>query len=265
MIQQSLAQQIHQLIADMPEELVVGLAMALQKGENGRWAELKAKALQTTKQPHVKQQVRDFFDFWRAYYPQVTSESVALAMLTAAEVADHYRQTQRLEVVWTGPDSQIVPTRRTDQALLQLIHEAQKSLHIVSFTVYKAQNIAQAIVDAAERGVAISIYLETPETSESKMSLDTVRALGKAVAERAHLYVWPKEKRPLTEDGKFGSLHAKLALADGRLLLVSSANLTGYAMTLNMEMGILVKGGDVPSQIETHLSSLVEQEIFIQL
>ena len=83
--------------------------------------------------------------------------------------------------------------------------------------MYKADNIAQALAQAAERGAAISIYLETPDASEGKMSLDTVKALGEAVARQAQLYIWSKEKRPLTEDGKYGSLHAKIALADGRV------------------------------------------------
>lgn len=265
MMHLSLAQRIHQLVTDMPEELIVGLAAAIQKGGNGRWAQLQTKATQVVSQPGVRQKVIDFVDYWRIYYPQVPTESVALALLTAAQAADYYRQAQKLEIVWTGPDSHIIPLRRTDQALLQLIHEAQKSLHIVSFAVYKVDNIAQAIVAAAERGVAISIYLETPDTSESKMSFDTLKALGKAVADRAHLYVWPKDKRPLTEDGKFGSLHAKIALADGRLLLISSANLTGYAMTLNMEMGVMVRGGASPKQVEEHLLNLVEQNIFEQI
>ena len=215
-----------------------------------------------TPQPDVRQRLVAFLDMWRAEYPDVSAESVALGMLTAVAAASDYRRRQQLELVWTGPDSQIIPLRRTDQALLQLIREARESLHIVSFAVYKADNIAQALVQAAERGAAISIYLETPDASEGKMSLDTVKALGEAVARQAQLYVWPKEKRPLTEDGKYGSLHAKIALADGRALLVSSANLTGYAMTLNMEMGVLVRGGAVPKQVEEHLLRLVEQGVF---
>jgi phosphatidylserine/phosphatidylglycerophosphate/cardiolipin synthase-like enzyme len=183
-------------------------------------------------------------------------------MLTAAQVAKYYRQTQQLEIVWTGPDSQVIPLRRNDQALLQLIHEAQQSLHIVSFAVYKVANIAQTIIEAANRGVSISIYLETPDESEGKMSFNTVKALGEDVVKRVKLYVWPREKRPLSEDGKFGSLHAKIALADDHTLLISSANLTDYALSLNMEMGLLVRGGKTPQQVAQHLQRLVEQSIF---
>ncbi len=260
-----LAERIYQLIADMPAELVIQLAAALREAENGRWTQIEAKMRWAINQPDNRQKVTDFVAFWQMTYPQVAIESVTLAVLTAAQVAHHYREAQQLELVWTGPDSQVIPLRRTDQALLQLIDEAETSLHIVSFAVYKAENILKALVTAAERGVSISIYLETPDASEGKMSFDTVKALGPAIRARARLYMWPREKRPLTEDGKFGSLHAKIALADEETLLISSANLTDYAMTLNMEMGILVRGGEVPKQVGNHLLNLVEQGIFVKI
>lgn len=258
----SLAQQIHQLVMDMPQELVIALVSALESGENGRWSLLQTKVAEAINQPSIRQSALDFLDYWQEEYPETGIKAVSLAMLTAVHAAHHYRHAQQLEIVWTGPDSQIIPLRRNDQALLQLIRSAEETLHIVSFAVYKADNIHQAIVDAANRGVAISIYLETPDESDGKMSFDTVRALGEDVVKRVKLYVWPREKRPLAENGNMGSLHAKLALADGRLLLISSANLTGYAMTLNMEMGAMIRGGDAPLQVEKHLLRLVEQGDF---
>ncbi len=257
-----LAEQIRCLTADLPPELVVNWAEALQDADYWDWSRTEMILFQETPQPDVQQRLADFIAVWRADYPGVSTASMGLALLTAVSTASYFRQRQQLELVWTGPDSHVIPLRRTDQTLLQLIHEAKESLHIVSFAVYKAENITQALIAAMDRGVSVSIYLETPSASEGKMSFDTVRALGNAVTERVRLYVWPKGKRPLTEDGKFGSLHAKIGLADGRALLVSSANLTGYAMTLNMEMGMLVRGGSKPQEVERHLLNLVDQGVF---
>ena len=166
------------------------------------------------------------------------------------------------EVDVAGPDSQVIPLRRTDQALLQLIDGAQETLHVVSFAVYKPQAIAQALVRAARRGVSIAVYLETPDSSEGRVAFDTIQALGADVTGCARVYVWPLEKRPRSPAGRHGSLHFKIALADGRQMLVSSANLTEYAMTLNMEMGLLVEGGELPAQVERHLARLVERGVF---
>jgi len=47
-------------------------------------------------------------------------------------------------------------------------------------------------------------------------------------------------------------LHAKLAVADGESLFISSANLTNAAMQLNMELGVLICGGELPAQVVKH-------------
>lgn len=262
MIHQQLAQEIHRLVTDIPDEFVVRIAEVLVKADAANWAWLRWQTRNVVAQPGLGERLGKFLDFWQTHAPDVSPESVAMGMLTAAQVESYHRQSQQLELVWTGPDSQIIPLRRTDQALLQLINEAQHNLHIVSFAVYKAQAITKALVKAAQRNVTISIYLETPSASEGKITFDTIGALGQQIAQHARIYVWPLQKRDVTADGRHGSLHAKIALADGRVMLISSANLTEYAMTLNMEMGILVRGGTLPLQVEMHLKQLVEQGIF---
>jgi phosphatidylserine/phosphatidylglycerophosphate/cardiolipin synthase-like enzyme len=52
----------------------------------------------------------------------------------------------------------------------------------------------------------------------------------------------PPAERPVSPAGHYGSLHAKVAVADAASLLISSANLTEYAMqhfARLIEMGIL--------------------------
>lgn len=118
------------------------------------------------------------------------------------------------------------------------------------------------LLSAAKHGVAICIFLETPDASEGKIAYDTVKALGQDVANRAEIYAWPLEKRLQTREGRHGSLHAKVAVADGRRLLISSANLTRYAMTLNMEAGVLIRGGELPGKVEEHFQRLTEEGVF---
>ena len=59
--------------------------------------------------------------------PEVSPQSVALALLAAANVEETHRCNEAIDLVWTGPDSHVIPLRRTDQALLQLINEATTS------------------------------------------------------------------------------------------------------------------------------------------
>jgi phosphatidylserine/phosphatidylglycerophosphate/cardiolipin synthase-like enzyme len=49
----------------------------------------------------------------------------------------------------------------------------------------------------------------------------------------------------------------KCLVADARRLFVSSANLTEYAFTTNMELGLLITGGKLPIQVEAHFDRLI--------
>ncbi len=50
-------------------------------------------------------------------------------------------------------------------------------------------------------------------------------------------------------------MHAKVLVVDRRTALVGSANLTGYALERNLECGLLLRGGPVPSLLVDHLLS----------
>ena len=105
---------------------------------------------------------------------------------------------------------------------------------------------------------------ESAEESDGKVSFSAIHALAD-VADRLEVYIWPKAKRATDSAGRFGSLHAKCALADDRLLLVSSANLTEHALLLNMEMGLLVDSGPLPSQVYQHFRLLIVEQNLIRI
>jgi hypothetical protein len=44
---------------------------------------------------------------------------------------------------------------------------------------------------------------------------------------------------------------------------VSSANLTEFAMNLNMELGVLARGGALPASIGAHFRWLMEERILM--
>jgi len=50
-------------------------------------------------------------------------------------------------------------------------------------------------------------------------------------------------------------------VADDAGLLISSANLTEYAMMLNMEMGVLIHGGPLPGQAREHFNRLIQNMV----
>jgi len=71
--------------------------------------------------------------------------------------------------------------------------------------------------------------------------------------------VWPEAKRPIALGGQHGMMHAKCAVADEDLLFVSSANLTEFALTINLEMGILIRHGYMPGMVVRHFEALAQE------
>lgn len=191
------------------------------------------------------------------------NRAVALAVAAARE-RERAARAVRVSIVWTGPETVAVPVRRTEQALLELIASAHKQLIVVSFAVYKVQEVSAALVACANRGCDVSVVVESEAESGGKVAFEMSQALGSEVARHAGLYTWLAERRPETGSGKRASLHAKCAVADAERLLVSSANLTEYALTKNIEMGLLVEGGEVPRRVDAHWRSLIERGVLHQ-
>jgi phosphatidylserine/phosphatidylglycerophosphate/cardiolipin synthase-like enzyme len=59
-------------------------------------------------------------------------------------------------------------------------------------------------------------------------------------------------------------MHAKCLVSDGLHLFVTSANLSGNALDLNMELGVYVHGGALPEQVERHFDELIRLGELVQ-
>ena len=258
-----LMEKIHALTVELPNEVVEELAARLLAVDAEARIDWSSSVINAVPNPRVREQVEELLVFWQDNLPEIRADSLAFSLLTAAHAVEHQREAQSIELVWTGPQSQVLPLRRTDQALLQLIRESEQCLLVVSFAVYKVRNIINALIEAARRGVEISIILESADESEGKLTYDALQAMGDEIRRHARFYTWPSKNRPLSPDGKHGSLHAKTAVADGRVLFISSANMTEYAMNLNMELGVLIRGGELPKQVESHFQEMITKKIVV--
>ena len=205
-----------------------------------------------------------FVDRWREEAGEIDSRTVAVALQTAAYSEQAHRDSQSVEPAWTGPEAGVPPFRRTEQAILQVLDAARTRITLVSFAVYRIPNVAKALVKAAGRGVRLTVILETPDRIEGQGEYSTIRALGREVAGCSTVYYWPQENRTAGENGKVGLLHVKCAVADGEWMFLSSANLTRQAFTINMELGILVRGGSMPGRIEDHFARMIESGILVK-
>lgn len=198
--------------------------------------------------------VDQLVEAWRA--TTVSAEELASMLLAACHVFTKAAKQQSTELVWTGPTTPFVSTRRTEQALLQVINATKQTLFITSFVAYDVSTIVKALNAANDRGVVISMLLELSQDHGGSITFDAIGKM-RMLVPTARLYAWRDKADPFSN----GRVHAKVAVADGTMCFITSANLTGYAMEKNMEAGVLISGGHIPGLLDDHLRSLVDMKL----
>lgn len=171
------------------------------------------------------------------------------------------KKSEKVELVWTGPDSNQFPVRRSEQVLLDVINSSVNSLFIVSFVLVKIPAIESAIKRAINRGVDVKMLLESEDKENSDAFLTSVIRLYENIP-AIRLYVWPRDKREYT-GFVFPRVHAKCTVADMNVAFITSANLTSAALDKNIEMGVQITGGDIPLGIYNQFMSMINSEEII--
>ena len=185
---------------------------------------------------------------------------IAAAFRGAAEVAALMDRTGAIEVVWTGPKTGLIPTRRTEQVILEVIDSAKTDTFLVSYVFYKASSIIDALNAAVDRGVNARILLESSTDHGGAVVGDSVKSMADAVP-GATVYIWDAAAKGIAGSTLSASVHAKCAVSDRKLAFITSANLTSAAMERNMELGLLIRGGTVPERLQSHLDALVTTKV----
>jgi len=192
-------------------------------------------------------------------HPEVSVSEISAMFRASAAAAAIVASTSTAELVWTGPDTTIVSVRHTEQVLIGVIDEAMTKLFVVSFVAYEVPSVVGALKRASARNVLIKVLLEPSERDGGRLAIDSIAKL-QALLPTARFYVWRK-----TPDMLSGCVHAKCVVADGRHAFITSANLTRAAMERNIEVGVLIRGGPLPIQLDDQLEALVETKQLKQL
>ena len=267
MISEQLSELILQVIETLPEvavkKLITDLAEMEKSGAVNPAGYNSLPALSKISEqfpnPSARYLIDKLLDVWkedRSENPGSTlgelTSALSILLFSRAKIKD----TQKVELVWTGPTSKI-PVRQTRQVLSQLINNAEKELLIVSFVVFKIPEILELLKNALRRSVVIKCVLESPEESDGKITFQGFADFDNAALKQIKILVWEKEMRTVNADGKIGTLHAKVAVADRQVSFISSANLTVNALTMNMELGLLVYNKIIAGEIVEHFDQLI--------
>jgi phosphatidylserine/phosphatidylglycerophosphate/cardiolipin synthase-like enzyme len=198
-------------------------------------------------------------DAWKAV-PETDPREIAAALKEASATSSLLEQRGAVDLVWTGPSTGIVPVRHTEQVLCEVIESATRRLFLVSFVAYEVDSISRVLHEAAARQVQITLLLESSSAQGGNVTVDSIRIMRNA-APSATIYTWSPSTGDSASIAKDGSVHAKCAVADGSTALITSANLSKAAMERNMELGVMIRGGNIPRTLEQHLDALIETKI----
>lgn len=236
------------LALQVSPEKVQAIAARIRQTDSSQLSVALSDVVRT---PGARVAIGQLISAWGA--TQVSAGELSVMLLSASHAVAKAASEQSIELVWTGPTTPFVSARRTEQALLQVINSADKALFITSFVAYDVATIVKALNAASNRGVEISMLLETSKDDGGRITFDAISKM-KRLVPAAHVYSW----RDRATEYSAGSVHAKIAVADAHTCFITSANLTGYAMEKNMEAGVLIQGGDVPRALSDHLQYLVQ-------
>ena len=207
--------------------------------------------------PNINVKLIDLLEQSWKQHKQLTSVEIASALISASLTAEIAASRGSVEMVWTGPSSNLVPIRHTEQVLKEVIESSKTKLFVVSFVAYDVPSIHTALNRAIERDVTVDILVESAQNTHSSLAVDSIPRMRKAVP-NANLYTWDQSKSP---SSAVGVVHAKCAVADDHIAFITSANLTVAAMEKNVELGVLIKGGDLPARLDQHLRSLIKSNV----
>jgi len=187
--------------------------------------------------------------------PEIDTAAIALALETAT--ITRTMASNDVELVWTGPVTDAGTTLNTTAVLFRIIRRARERLLLMSFSAFPIPGLLDELRGACERGVSVRLVLESAHESGGSLQVDAALPFV-SLRDRAIFYVWPHAVRVVG-----ASMHAKVAVADGNVALVTSANLTDRGVDSNLELGTLFEGTRLPLQIEREIDTLISRGVLL--
>ncbi len=143
----------------------------------------------------------------------------------------------RVETAFS-PDSDITTK------VVRAIQDAQASVDVLAFT-FTSDPIANALVAAHERGVAVRGVIERRNARASGSELPKLKQAG----------------LDMHEDGNCYIMHHKVFMIDGRMVITGSFNWTGAAQTANDENVVIVDNPWLAERYAAEFTRIYDQAL----
>lgn len=197
---------------------------------------------------------------------------------------------RQFELIFSGPQIEGARAAGTLQEFDRVVSSAEKELLVVTHSIYKAEEILNSLALRKAAGIKVTLCLNVSRNSQQnrgkKLSTifdetraEIINAWGKA-SEHPDVYYYPVSlwkdddvgipdvvAKARTGLGKweFPVLHTKCIVADRRLALVTSANLSDSAQKRNLELGVLIKNPSYASKICNYFDGAIKTKVLLPL
>lgn len=219
------------------------LAGLLARGRSREWA------LTELATPGIGEAVEKLYDVLQT--EAIPAAEAAAYVRGYAAAMLRARNAVQVRTVWSGPSTPAVPVRATAQVLVEVINEARVELLAMTYAARPYPALTRALTEAAARGVKTHVVVETLAGARGLLS-GQEPADAFASVPGVRLWYWERDSAGHAHSRQ----HAKLAVADRRMLFLGSANLTESAARRNIEAGVLVNGGEAPRRAAEHIVEL---------
>ncbi len=173
--------------------------------------------------------------------------------------------SDRVELVWTGPETPGSLSRETAVVARELFAKANRSVLVSSYAVFLGREVFEPLGKRMEEvpDLRVLLFLNVPTPGGTDLDPDAVardyfREFLKKnwpAGRQPELYYDPRSLAPKGDERAV--IHAKCIVVDGRTALVTSANFTEAAHARNIEAGVVVHDAAFATSLELQFTSLV--------
>jgi phosphatidylserine/phosphatidylglycerophosphate/cardiolipin synthase-like enzyme len=203
----------------------------------------------------------------------MSSEALSVCLELAADALSSRSPLEDLvDLVTTGPETGGVANRSTAVVVSELFRGAEHSVLIAGYAVYQGQRVFRSLGDRMLQypKLDVRMFLDVARKQSDTSSADALIA---RFVQQFKTSQWPNGMplpnvyccgRPISQNGKPGSLHAKCIVVDGKHVFVSSANFTEAAQERNIEVGLLIQSPALAERVCRFFDALLDERFFVR-
>lgn len=183
----------------------------------------------------------------------------------ASERDEGRRKSERVELVWTGPDLPGSASRDTGVVVRELFATATKSVLVAGYAIWDGKHVFETLATRmdANADLAVRMFLNIGrDEGDHRSDSEIVRTFG----ERFAKHDWSGKRFPevfydpraLSPDRATRAvLHVKCVIVDDVRAFLGSANFTEAAQVRNLEAGVLIQDSAFATDLRGQFDALV--------